>query len=176
MPMILVTPLSAVENSIRRYRPSHMITLLSPEHMIDTPEGFARERHLRLGIHDVAEAWESDCPPGAEHVRSLIEFGRGWTADAPMLVHCWAGVSRSMATAFVLLCDRLGRGSEHAIARHMRARAPHAWPNPLIVRHADEALERDGRMIAAANAIGRGTIVAEGCCVELPLKLHDLVT
>ena len=117
MPMVLVTPLSAVEDSIRRYRPSHMITLLAPEHMIDTPEGFKPEHHLRLGIHDVAEAWESDCPPAAQHVRTLIEFGRSWTADAPMLVHCWAGVSRSMATAFVLLCDRLGRGRENEIAR-----------------------------------------------------------
>ena len=39
MPMILVTPLSAIEDTIRRYRPSHMMTLLSPEHMIETPAG-----------------------------------------------------------------------------------------------------------------------------------------
>jgi predicted protein tyrosine phosphatase len=173
MPMILVTPLSAVEESIRRYSPSHLVTLLSPEHMIDTPEGLLAERHLRLGVNDVADAWESDCAPCAEHVGSLIAFGRGWTAEAPLLVHCWAGVSRSMAAAYVLLCDRLGPGAEHHIARTIRARAPHAWPNPLIVRLADAALGRNGAMISAVEAIGRGTIVAEGRCVELPLMLRD---
>ena len=176
MPMILVTPLSAVEESIRRYAPSHMITLLSPEHMIDTPPGFAPERHLRVGMHDVAEEWEAESAPCAAHVDSLIEFGRTWSGDAPMLVHCWAGVSRSMATAFVLLCDKVGPGAEHNVARAMRARAPHAFPNPLIVRLADEALGREGRMVSAVQSMGRGTIVAEGCCVELPLQLDVPVT
>lgn len=171
MSMIVVTPLSALESSIARYRPSHVVTLLSPDHMIETPEGFPAGQHLRLGMNDVAEEWESDCAPCADHVRTLIAFGRGWTAEAPMIVHCWAGVSRSMAAAFTLLCERADPGAEANIARAMRARAPHAYPNPLLVRLADEALGREGRMIAAAESIGRGSIVAEGCCVELPLAL-----
>ena len=173
MPMIVVTPLSALESSITRYEPSHVVTLLSPEHMIETPRGFPSDRHLRLGMHDVADAWTSDCAPCADHVTSLIQFGRGWTAEAPMIVHCWAGVSRSMAAAYVILCDRLGPGSERKAAQAIRSRAPHAWPNPLLVQLADAALEREGRMIAAAEAIGRGTVVAEGCCVELPLTLDS---
>ena len=58
MPMILVTPLSAVEESIRRYAPSHMITLLSPERghenrsvrlrVADSGRGIAREHLPRL--------------------------------------------------------------------------------------------------------------------------------
>lgn len=172
MPMILVTPLSAVEATIRDYRPSHLITLLSPEYMIETPEGVPSERHLRLGLHDVTETMESEHPPGAHHIGSLLEFGRGWSADAPMLVHCWAGVSRSTAAAYILLCDRLGAGCETEVARLLRARAPHASPNSLMVRIADEALARRGRMIAAIESIGRGTMVAEGERVELPLTLR----
>jgi predicted protein tyrosine phosphatase len=175
MPMILVTPLSAVEASIRHYKPSHLVSLLSPDHMIQTPYGVLPERHLRLALDDVADRWMSECAPCADHVESLIAFGRGWTAEAPMLVHCWAGVSRSMAAAFVLLCDRHGPGHETDIARALRWRAPHAYPNPLIVRFADEMLHRNGRMTAAAEAIGRGTIVVEGERVELPLALDMLV-
>ena len=51
----------------------------------------------------------------------------------------------------------------------MRFRAPHAYPNALMVSLADRALGRDGRMSRSINMIGRGTIVAEGECVELPL-------
>ena len=154
MSMILVTPLSEVEAAIRHYRPSHLVTLLSPEHMIETPYGVLPERHLRLGVDDVADDYLSERAPRA---------------------HCWAGVSRSMAAAFVLLCDRHGPGRELEIAHALRWRAAHAYPNPLIVRLADEALGRKGHMISAAEAIGRGVIVAEGERVELPLSLDALL-
>jgi predicted protein tyrosine phosphatase len=171
--MILVTPLSAIEDAIGHYRPSHMVTLLSPEHMIDTPKGITPARHLRLSVNDVAEAWAAEMPPAAHHVEELLRFGRDWTPDAPILVHCWAGISRSMAAAFILLCDRLGPGAEQKIAQGMRARAPHAFPNPLLVSLADAALTRQGRMIEAVRGIGRGEIVAEGRIVELPLTLAE---
>ncbi len=171
MPMILVTPLSAVPDAIRIHTPSHIVTLLSPEHMIETPTGFAAERHLRLAVNDIADPMLGDDPPAEEHVQQLLTFARGWDADAPMLVHCWAGVSRSMAAAFAVLCDRLGPGSELALAREMRARAPHAYPNRLLVRLADNALGREGEMVRAVESIGIGTLVSEGFPVELPIAL-----
>lgn len=172
--MILVTPLSAVEDTIRRYRPSHLVTLLSPEHMIETPDGVDPARHLRLSVNDVAEVSAAEVPPAPEHVETLLRFGREWPASAPLLVHCWAGISRSMAAAYIILCDRLGPGSEHSIARALRARASHAFPNPLLVSLADTALSREGRMIDAIRAIGRGTIVAEGRIVVLPITRDEL--
>jgi predicted protein tyrosine phosphatase len=172
--MILVTPLSAIEASIRRYRPSHVVTLLSPDHMIPPQSGFEPDRHLRIALDDVSDAWLSACPPSAAQVQNLIDFGRGWTAEAPLLVHCWAGVSRSTAAAYILLCDKLGPGVEFDIARALRSRAPHACPNTLMVQLADDALGRNGRMVSAIESIGRGTIVAEGCCVELPVSLEAL--
>ena len=138
--------------------------------MIETPDGIDSERHLRLAMNDVAEAWGAEVPPAAHHVAKILEFGRAWTAEAPMLVHCWAGISRSTAAAYILLCDRAGPGREENIAQRLRAAAPHAFPNPLLVGLADEALRREGRMIEAVKAIGRGDIVAEGRYVELPFE------
>jgi predicted protein tyrosine phosphatase len=74
-----------------------------------------------------------------------------------------------MAAAYILLCDRLGPWNERDIAQAMRKRAPHAYPNPLMVKLADKALGRDGRMVVATQMLGRGRIVDEGECVELPL-------
>lgn len=173
MPFILVSSLSAVERTIEQYRPSHLVTLLSPEYMIDTPQQIAGERHLRLALSDVAEAWQSEVAPCEEHIQQLIAFGRSWDAGAPMLVHCWAGISRSMAAAYAILCDRSAPGHELQIAQALRARAAHASPNPLIVRLADSALNRQGRMVEAIASIGRGEIVAEGCCVMLPIALTE---
>ena len=170
MPAIFVTPLSQVEPTIKRYKPSHLMTLLSPGHMIETPDGIQTGRHLRLGLNDVSAAEMSDDPPNENHVEQLIRFGRSWDAKAPMLIHCWAGVSRSTAAAYILLCDRFGPFRENEIAKALRLRAPHAAPNPMLVEFADKALGRNGRMSMAIEAIGRGTIVAEGEVVELPLS------
>ncbi|MBI3678355.1 MAG: hypothetical protein HY243_17225 [Proteobacteria bacterium] len=169
MSLILVTPLSAIEDTIRSDRPSHLVTLLSPEHMIETPEGIAPDRHLKLAMNDVADEWAGESPPHDSHIDALLDFGRGWDAQSPMLVHCWAGVSRSTAAAYILLCDRAGKGAEIEIARAIRERAPHASPNPLMVRLADDILGRGGRMVSAVDQIGRGIIVTEGKRVELPL-------
>jgi predicted protein tyrosine phosphatase len=169
MSSILVTPLSAVEDVIRCRRPSHLVTLLSPEHMIDTPRGFSRDCHLRLGINDVVDIAAGENPPLQDHVEQLLAFSRNWPADAPLLIHCWAGISRSMAATYIVLCDRLGPGSERDAARAMRSRARHAYPNALLVQYGDELLGRQGRMIDAIRSIGPGVITAEGEVVEFPL-------
>lgn len=169
MSRILVTPLAAVADVIRSRRPSHLVTLLSPEHMIETPEGFREDRHLRLGVNDIVDVRAGDNPPSRAHIEELLEFTRDWPAEDPILVHCWAGVSRSMAATYTILCDRLGPGSELIAARAIRNRAPHAYPNALLVQYADELLDRRGRMIEAIKSIGVGEIVAEGAIVEFPL-------
>jgi predicted protein tyrosine phosphatase len=169
MPRILVTPLSALEDVLESQRPSHIVTLLSPEHMIATPQGFAPDRHLKLGVNDVADPEAGKDPPARDHIDRLLEFSRGWDAQAPLLIHCWAGISRSMASAFTVLCDRMGQDHEVEIARAMRRRAPHAHPNRLLVRHADDALERGGRMLTALAVMGQPLQVEEGIVTAFPL-------
>jgi predicted protein tyrosine phosphatase len=162
MSRILVTPLSGLEGAIKAHTPSHIVTLLSPEHMIETPFGFAANRHLKLGVNDIADPEAGDNPPGRDHIDRLLAFGRGWDAQKPLLIHCWAGISRSMASAFAILCDRLGPGREMEIALAMRREAAHANPNRLLVRHADEALGRGGRMLDALSRMGPPLLVTEG--------------
>ena len=169
MPRILVTPLSALEDAIASHRPSHIVTLLSPQHMIATPAGFAPERHLKLGVNDVADPAAGNDPPVPDHIEKLLAFSRDWDTGQPLLIHCWAGISRSMASAFIILCDRLGPGREIEIARAMRRRAPHAAPNSLLVAHADTVLGRGGRMLGALNSMGPARMVEEGVLTDLPL-------
>ena len=136
--------------------------------MIGTPDGIAQNRHLRLAMNDVSDA-SLDDSPSEKHVVQLLAFTRQWSAEAPLLVHCWAGISRSMAATFTILCDRLGPDREFQIAEAIRRRAPHADPNRLFVRIADEVLGRSGRMIEAVDAIGRGKLTVEGHLVQFPL-------
>ncbi|MEP6828888.1 MAG: hypothetical protein ABI963_00995 [Rhizomicrobium sp.] len=169
MPRVLVCPLSGLDDALESHRPSHLVTLLSPQHMIPTPAGFDPSRHLRLGMDDVGDPQAADNPPGRADVDRLLAFARSWDEQAPLLIHCWAGISRSMASAFTVLCDRLGLGHEIEIALAMRRRAPHASPNRLLVRHADDALGRGGRMMTAVTVMGQPLMVTEGVITAFPL-------
>jgi len=169
MSRLLVCPLSGLGDALENHRPSHLVTLLSPQSMIPTPAGFDPGRHLKLGVDDVGDPAAADHPPGRADIDRLLAFARSWDGQAPLLIHCWAGVSRSMASAFVILCDRLGSGREIEIALAMRRRAPHASPNRLLVRHADDALGREGRMVAALGVMGQPLTVIEGVTTAFPL-------
>jgi predicted protein tyrosine phosphatase len=87
-----------------------------------------------------------------------------------MLVHCWAGVSRSTASAFIVACDRNPDADETAIAAALRKAGPGATPNPLIVRLADDVMGRGGRMVDAVQGIGKGVYVYPGAPFEMPSR------
>jgi predicted protein tyrosine phosphatase len=138
--------------------------------LIETPAGFDPARHLRLGVHDIAEPREGLIAPDAGTVERILDFSRGWDAGSPMAVHCWAGISRSTATAFTIACARNPHADELKIALAMRQAAPHALPNRRIVALADEVLGRGGRMLAAVEAMGDNDFSAEGAPFDLPAR------
>lgn len=167
--MIYISPLSGVKEAIRRYGPSHLVTLLDPDSMIETPKGIEAARHLRLSVNDITEPIDTLVPPGEAHVAKLISFIRAWDQQSPMLVHCWAGISRSTAAAFIALCVLNENESEDLLAQLVRARGAHAFPNRLMVRHADELLQRKGRMLNAVEALGHAKASWEGVTFSLPI-------
>lgn len=168
--MIYVSPLSAIPDAIREVKPSHLVSLLDPDTMIDTPQGILPTQHLRLGVNDIAEEIDDLVPPGVEHVADLIAFVQSWDQRSPLLVHCWAGISRSTAAAFIALCALNEGHPEDELARLVRACGSHAHPNRLMVRHADSLLKREGRMSAAVEALGPGRACWEGELFSIPLR------
>ena len=86
-----------------------------------------------------------------------------------MVIHCFAGVSRSTAAAFIAACALNPRRDEFEVARVLRAASPTATPNARLVALADEALERRGRMTAAIMEIGHGEECFEGTPFTLEL-------
>ena len=167
---IIVSPLSQIQQVIRQRRPSHMITLLDPDQAIETPEGLEPGRHLQLGVYDVCAPIEHMTPPEERHVMRILEFGRGWRETEPLLVHCWAGISRSTATAFVLACERNPHVAEHDIALRLRRASRTACPNRRIVALADALLGRSGRMLLAIDAMSPHVTGCEGEPFDLPSR------
>jgi predicted protein tyrosine phosphatase len=149
-----------------------MLTLMDDH--VETPPTIRPERHFRLRVNDIVEPAEGAIAPARHHIEDMLTFARTWRREAPFLVHCWAGISRSTAAAYIMLCDIKGAGYEQTIARELRALAPHAQPNRLMIKHADEILGRAGRMVAAVEAMGEARIVLETEPVEIRLLAEDL--
>lgn len=170
MPILHVCPLSKLDAVVAEARASHLVSLLSGGTPITRPASIAPDRHLSLAMHDIVEPREGCVLPGVEHVAPLLDFVRAWDREAPMVIHCWAGVSRSTASAFVTACALAPDRDPHEIARRLRAASPMATPNRRIVAVADELLGRGGRMVEAIDGIGRGEDCFEGCCFTLALS------
>ena len=173
MSSVLIAPFSSLQDAVRRYRPSHLMTLMVEPH-VTTPDSISPQNHLRLSIHDVIEPAEGIVCPDHGHVSGLLAFARGWGKDSPLLVHCWAGISRSTAAAYIVLCDLHGAGHEKRIAEALRFHAPYAQPNRLMIRHADHLLNRGGGMVAAIESLPPPQPAWEGQIVQLPIVLEEL--
>jgi predicted protein tyrosine phosphatase len=167
--MIHVSSLSALKSVIARLDNYDLLTLLSPDHPETDWSGLACDRHVRLAFHDIVEARPGLTAPDHQMMQAILDFGRGESGERPMLIHCWAGISRSSAAAFAIACDR-NPGFERDIATELRRRAPSVTPNRLMIALADDLLQRQGRMNEAIEAIGRGAEAAEGEPYELPLQ------
>ena len=170
MPRLYVSPLSALENAIRDVSPQRIVSLLDPETMIETPAGFEPARHLRGGVNDIDSHIDFLTAPNEAHVQELIDFLGEWDLREPLLVHCWAGISRSTAAAFITLCLHNPELEEMALAAFVREKIAHAKPNKLMVEIADDLMRRRGRMVEAVDAMGPALDTYEGCLVELPIR------
>ena len=143
---------------------THVLSILDP----DTPDppafaAFAPHRRLALRFHDVIEPLPARLPPARADVERLLAFGHE-LSDTPgnhLLIHCHAGVSRSTASAALILAqarpDRSARDTLDAVAQ-LR---PRAWPNLRMLEFGDDLLGRNGEIVAAVAAIYRRVLARE---------------
>ncbi|MEM1365638.1 MAG: tyrosine protein phosphatase [Pseudomonadota bacterium] len=167
LPPILVCPLDEVKGAVSSRGVTQMVSLLSANMTPPAPPGIAPSDRLSLSFNDLAEPREGYRAPSAEDMQALLKFGtQQWRLDAPLLVHCWFGVSRSTAGALILACALAPDISEAEHSQRLRTAAPFATPNPMMIALADDALGRQGRLVSAVQAIGRGAECASGHLFE----------
>ena len=157
MGSIVVAPLGKVAELAVRHRCREMLSLVAPRQDFHRPAVIAAGRHLILGVNDIAFAGTGALvAPGEEHVAAIVAFARGWDRQAPLLVHCMMGVSRSPAAALIATLAVEPDQDDHALAQRLRRASAQATPNARLIEIGDRALARGGRLVAAVKAIGRG--------------------
>lgn len=156
---LAICGLEELPQQIGRFRATHAISICDPNVKL-LPAFHAATTVLRLGFWDapalpagVAQSLsphERDEYPSLHHARTLLHFGSELPDGARVLIHCWAGISRSTAAAFLLLCQRMP-GRERAALKMVCKLRKGASPNRMLVGYGDQLLGADGRMLAALD-------------------------
>ncbi|KWV60901.1 protein tyrosine phosphatase [Bradyrhizobium macuxiense] len=168
--MLHVCSLAALPDTVRATGASHVLTVMANVDQVLRPPSVLPAHHLKVSMDDITEAMDGFVAPNEAHIEQVLSFVRGWDRRAPMVVHCYAGISRSTASAFAAACALNPQRDEMAIARLIRDASPIAAPNRLIVSLADKALGRDGRMLRALDAMGPGSMSVEGRPFRIDLE------
>jgi predicted protein tyrosine phosphatase len=168
--MIHVCSLARLHGTVKETGALHIVSLLKHTDRVQRPAHILETNHLVLGMDDITVPLDGFVIPSEDQVEKLLAFVRSWDRAKPLVVHCYAGISRSTAGAYVAACALNAQRSEHAIAQALRRVSATATPNARIVSIADRLLGREGRMVAAIEAIGRGIIAEEGHPFQLDLE------
>jgi predicted protein tyrosine phosphatase len=138
---------------VRELAPVRVVSIIQPEYQPPRPEDVPEPAHLRVGVHDISRQQGGQILPGQRDVENLIAFVQAWDpAEGALLAHCFAGISRSTATA--LIAATIKTGDPHWSALRLRAAAPHAAPNRRIIELADRLLGLTGELVEACEAMG----------------------
>jgi predicted protein tyrosine phosphatase len=168
--MIHVCSLAALAQTVKTSGASHVLTVMANVDQVRRPESVLEANHLKVSMDDINEPVDGFIAPNDDHIMQVLTFIRSWDRKAPLVVHCYAGISRSTASAFTAACALNPHRDEISIARQIRAASPIAQPNRLIVALADKALGRGGRMLRAVDEMGPGDMTIEGRPFRIDLE------
>jgi predicted protein tyrosine phosphatase len=149
---------------------THVLSILDPE----TPDpeafaGFTAHRRLALRFHDIIEPERGRLAPVEADVQRLLEFGRelDGVAAPHLLIHCHAGISRSTASAALILAQADPTLAAPEIFDAISRQRPRAWPNLRMLEFGDALLGRDGELVAAASTVYRRVLDREPLLQEM---------
>jgi predicted protein tyrosine phosphatase len=154
--MIKVCSLARLNDTVTACSARHVVTLVRDETRVFRPPGIDPDNHLWLQMDDIADPVDGMIVPSEAHVDQLVNFVTRWDRAQPLVVHCFAGISRSTAAAFISACALAPDRDEAEIALRIRNASPTASPNPRLVALGDAYLGRQGRMVKAVTRIGLG--------------------
>ena len=93
--MIHVCSLAALPDTVKATGASHVLTVMANVDQVLRPESVLPANHLKVSMDDITEHADGFVAPSEQHIETVLAFVRGWDRNAPMVVHCYAGISRS---------------------------------------------------------------------------------
>lgn len=113
----------------------------------EPPEGLPQDS-LILHFHDISRPWYNFTMPTLEDVKKIAHYARGCMGHE-VLCHCFAGVSRSTAAAWIAYMSVMPKNTSSIklSARWILERQPIARPNRAMIEMADDLFGLGGLMV-----------------------------
>ena len=103
------------------------------------------EEHRRMGLKMPNEGMIAGIIMDAKEIKELLDKGE----QVNLLCGCAAGISRSTAACYIILCYLLGEWNEREAFNLLVNKRMIAYPNPLMVKLADDMLKRGFKMVSS---------------------------
>jgi len=100
--------------------------------------------HAKMGLKMPDQALAEQIVYEAFKIKGRLDRGE----QVNLLCGCAAGISRSTAAAYIILCYLLGEWNEREALALIENKRSIARPNPLMVKLADDYLKRGYKMMA----------------------------
>lgn len=139
---------------------THVVTMLRGQERneLKMPRAFNKENWLFLDMDDVINEDAAQAPQ-KEQVKQLLEWVKKIPDDAHLVIHCYAGVSRSTAAALAVKVQELGVDRIKDAIDWLVENRPVACPNPVITKFADELLGANGELHSAAEEVANAKLL-----------------
>ncbi|MDB4831651.1 hypothetical protein OAH28_03110 [Hyphomicrobiales bacterium] len=137
---IVISPLSLANKMIDKYNANYIISILSPGALFPVFNNIKDEDHLKLSFNDIISPRQNLIEPSLEHVKSIINFSKRCDKSDTLLIHCYAGISRSTAAALILYSYYKNNLSADSMAIELMSLSPCANPNSLLLAFGDRVI------------------------------------
>lgn len=167
---IVVCPLRRLPEMLLATGARRIVSVLNAHLMPPTPAAVSPDDHLKLAMSEYVETKPGERHPVLAQLETLIRFAEQTDPAHPLLVHCFSGLNRSTASAFIIQCALNPSLPATMIAHRLRVASDTAAPNRMMIALGDQLLGRQGQMIGAVEQIGPGQPAAEGRPFAVPLR------
>jgi predicted protein tyrosine phosphatase len=139
-------------------RVSHVLSILDPGTPVPTDFlTFGTHERLELRFHDIIDEHPEMVCPRREHIEQMLTFVQQLRhrphSDTHLLTHCHAGVSRSAASAILVLAELRPELPATALIEELLRIRSRVWPNLRIIEIGDEVLRRRGEIVEAIRRL-----------------------
>lgn len=158
---ITVTNVDGVSVELRFRGATHVLSLLYKEEFdhLRFPPGFNKDDcWFPLEMNDVATTSHEGAPT-KDQVKLALDWIKSLPADASLIIHCFAGISRSTAMALAAKVQEHGIEYIPDAIKWLEETRPIAAPNRVITKYADELLDARGLLHDAAEKLVSAKII-----------------
>ncbi len=150
---VFISPQKKAVSLALKNKPTHIISISDPGIKTPFDSGWGTSKFLSLKFFDLTDSEKintlnSEEIPNKKIIEEIYNFGKDFEDDSIILIHCFAGISRSPAAGIISLTSRYGAfGATQRIGEINIAGEngyTRFYPNDIMISIFDDMLHFDG--------------------------------